>query len=191
MLLGLNMTFRAFISVDLEPQPKLIEFWESLKGTNAPLKLVNLDIIHMTLKFLGDTEERFIEDIERIMIESIQDVRSFEVKLKGTGAFPNLNYMKVVWVGLEGAEPLISISKTLDRDISRLGFKKEKRGFQPHVTVARVKGPRNKDVLADVINDYKDVEFGVKRVDCLRLKKSVLHREGPIYSTVREIKFSE
>lgn len=183
------MTFRAFISVDLEPQPKLIEFSESLKGSNAPLKLVNLDIIHMTLKFLGDTEEGLVDNIEGIMKQSIQDVKPFDVKLKGTGAFPNLNYMKVVWVGLEGAEPLITISKTLDREISKLGFKKEKRGFRPHVTIARVKGPRNKDVLADVINDYKDAEFGVKRVDCIRLKKSVLHREGPTYSTVKEVTF--
>jgi 2'-5' RNA ligase len=182
------MTFRAFISVDLEPQPKLIEFWKSLKGTNAPLKLVNLEIIHMTLKFLGDTEEGLVDDIERIMMESVQDVKPFEMKLKGTGAFPNLNYMKVVWVGLEGADPLITISKSLDRGTSKLGFKKEKRGFRPHVTVARVKGPRNKEILADVINDYKDVEFGIKKVDCIRLKKSVLHREGPTYSTVREVK---
>ena len=184
------MTFRAFISVDLEPQAKLIEFWEGLKGSNAPLKLVNLDIIHMTLKFLGDTQEGLVEEIERIMTESIQDIEPFEVKLKGTGAFPNLNYMKVVWVGLEGAEPLISISRTLDNELSKLGFKREKRGFRPHVTVARVKGPRNKNILADVINEYKDVDFGIKNVDCIRLKKSVLSREGPTYSTVREIKFS-
>jgi 2'-5' RNA ligase len=145
----------------------------------------------MTLKFLGDTEEGLVDDIEGIMKQSIQDVKPFDVKLIGTGAFPNLNYMKVVWVGLEGAEPLVSISKTLDREISRLGFKKEKRGFRPHVTVARVKGPKNKDILADVINEYKDVDFGIKNVDCIRLKKSVLHREGPTYSTVREVKFSE
>lgn len=183
------MTFRAFISVDLEPQPKLIEFWESLKGTNAPLKLVNLDIIHMTLKFLGDTEEGLVDEIERIMRESIEGIEPFEVQLKGTGAFPNLNYMKVVWVGLEGADPLIEISKTLDRGVSKLGFKKEKRGFRPHITVARVKGPKNKNILADVIQLYTDADFGVKKVDCLRLKKSVLHREGPTYSTVKEVRF--
>jgi 2'-5' RNA ligase len=183
------MTFRAFISVDLEPQPKLVEFWENLKATNAPLKLVNLDIIHMTLKFLGDTDEAKVDDIERIMKASIENIEPFEVKLKGTGAFPNLNYMKVVWVGLVGAEPLISISKTMDQDLSKLGFKREKRGFKPHVTVARVRGPKNKNILADVINDYKDVDFGVKNVDCIRLKKSVLSRAGPTYSTVREVKF--
>lgn len=183
------MTFRAFISVDLEPQPKLLEFWESLKRTNAPLKMVNLEIIHMTLKFLGDTEEGMVDEIEGIMKESIADVEPFEVQLKGTGAFPNLNYMKVVWVGLEGADPLIAISKSLDWGVSKLGFKKEKRGFRPHITVARVKGPKNKNILADVINKYGDADFGVKKVDCIRLKKSVLHREGPTYSTVREVNF--
>jgi 2'-5' RNA ligase len=183
------MTFRAFISVDLESYPKLEEFWERLKGTDAPLRLVAIENLHMTLKFLGDTDEALVGDIERIMVDSIQNLEPFDVELKGTGAFPNLNYMKVVWVGLEGAEPLISLSKTLDRELGKLRFKREKKGFRPHVTLGRVKGPRNKNILADVLTEYQDVSFGVKRVDGIRLKKSVLSREGPTYSTVKEVMF--
>jgi len=183
------MTFRAFISVDLESYPKLEEFWERLKKSDAPLKLVALENIHMTLKFLGDTDESLVDDIEKLMITSIQNIEPFDVKIKGTGAFPNLNYMKVVWVGLEGVDPLISISRTLDRELGKLGFKREKRGFRPHVTVARVKGPKNKNILAGIISEYENVSFGVKKVDGIRLKKSVLSREGPTYSTVKDVRF--
>ncbi len=182
------MTFRAFIAVDVEVPPKLEEFWERLKGANAQLKLVDLENIHLTLKFLGDTEEKRIEDIEGVMVQSVQDTEPFEMAIKGTGAFPNPNYMKVIWVGLENAQGLIDISRNLDSELSKLGFKREKKGFRPHITLARVKGPRNKNVLSQVLKDYGEESFGTQKVDCIRLKKSVLSREGPTYSIIKEVK---
>lgn len=184
------MTFRAFISVDIEVTPKLSEFEERLRGSDAPLKLVDLDNIHLTLKFLGDTDEALIDDIVRAMTLSVEHIEPFTMEMKGTGAFPNLNYMKVIWVGLENADALVTIAKTLDRELTKLGFKREKRGFHPHITMARVKGARKKNILAQVINEHKDETFGSQKVECIRLKKSVLSREGPTYSTVKEVKFS-
>jgi 2'-5' RNA ligase len=183
------MVFRAFISVDVDATPKLMEFSEKLRGSNAALKLVDLKIVHLTLKFLGDTEEALIEDIEKAMTLSVQGIEPFTIDMKSTGAFPNLNYMKVIWVGLENADPLVNIAKTLNNELSRFGFKREKKGFRPHITVARVKGPKNKHALADILKEYQDEFFGSQRVESIRLKKSVLSREGPTYSTVKEVKF--
>lgn len=182
------MVFRAFISVDVDATPKLIEFSERLRGTNAALKLVDLNIIHLTLKFLGDTEEALIDDIENAMTLSVQGIEPFTIDLKCTGAFPNLNYMKVIWVGLENADPLVNIAKTLNNELSKFGFKREKKGFRPHITLARVKGPKNKHAVADILKEYQDEDFGSQRVESIRLKKSVLSREGPTYSTVKEVK---
>lgn len=183
------MTFRAFISVDVQMQPKLEEFWNRLHGSGAQLKLVELQNIHMTLKFLGDTDEALVDDIERTMVLSVDKLEPFEIEFTGTGAFPNPNYMKVIWVGLRNAEPLKAVAKTLDQELARLGFKREKKGFRPHITFARVKGPRNKRELAGVLQKYKDESFGTQRVEGIRLKKSVLSREGPTYSVVKEVRF--
>lgn len=184
------MTFRAFISVDIDATPKLGEFEERLRGSNAFLKLVDLENIHLTLKFLGNTDEALIDDIIGIMALSVEEIEPFTMEMKGTGAFPNPNYMKVIWVGLENADALVIISKKLDRELTKLGFKREKRGFRPHITMARVKGPKNKKRLAQILKEYEGESFGSQNVECIRLKKSVLSREGPAYTTVKEVKFS-
>ncbi|MEE9150245.1 MAG: RNA 2',3'-cyclic phosphodiesterase [Thermoplasmata archaeon] len=184
------MTFRAFISADVDATPKLREFEKRLGGSNAQLKMVDLENIHLTLKFLGDTDEALIDDIVEVMGKSVEGIEPFTMELRGTGAFPNLNYMKVIWVGLTNADALVTIARILDRELTKLGFKREKRGFHPHITMARVKGPRKKNVLSQVLRDHEGEEFGSQRVECIRLKKSVLSREGPTYTTVKEVKFS-
>ncbi len=183
------MSFRAFISVDVEATHKLREFEERLRGCNAPLKLVDMENIHLTLKFLGETDEGLKDGIAESMALSVEGIQPFTMELRGTGAFPNENYMKVIWVGLENTGALAIITKTLERELSKLGFKREKRGFRPHITVARVKGPKNKNRLQGILREYRDEEFGSQTVECIRLKKSVLSREGPTYTIVKEVKF--
>ena len=182
------MTFRAFISVDVDTTQKLREFEERLRGCGAPLKLVDIENIHLTLQFLGDTDEKLTDDIASAMAASVKGIEPFTLELVGTGAFPNLNYMKVIWVGLRNAEVLGKIAETLENELVSLGFKREKRGFHPHITMARVKGKKNKERVRQVLKDYWGEKFGTQKVENIRLKKSVLSREGPTYTTVREIK---
>ncbi len=181
------MSFRAFIAVDVEYKPKIVDFANALKKTNAPLKMVDIDNIHITLKFLGDTDESKVDDIAEMIKGSIEGLKPFTINFRHVGAFPNLNYMKVIWLGIQNAEPLIKIAKYLEDNLSNLGFKKEKRGFRPHITLARVKGPKRKSELQNVIKNYIDMDFGVQEIRHLRLKKSILSRAGPTYSTVKEV----
>ncbi len=180
--------FRGFIAVEVASSRKLDDFSRALKGTDAPLKIVNLDIIHVTLKFLGDTDEKLIPEIENVIQDAASGISPFTVKIKGTGAFPNLNRLSVIWAGMEGAEPLGRIAEKINKGLEPLGFKPERKRFSPHVTIARVKGGRNKDKLVEAIRNYQDEEFGEVEVNRIILKKSVLTPKGPIYSDVVEVK---
>lgn len=182
------MVFRAFIAVEIGEFGKLAEFSDAVKKTDAPLKMVDLRHIHVTLKFLGDTDEKLIPEIEKIIKEASAGIKPFSVKLKGAGAFPNLDRITVVWAGMEGADQLGIVSGKLDECLARFGFEPENRKFSPHITIARVKGGRNKEKLKQAILDYKDVEFGEQPVDKIKLKKSVLTPQGPVYSDVAVIK---
>ncbi len=71
--------------------------------------------------------------------------------------------------------------------LQRLGFRPDKKGFNPHITIARVRTGHNKVELARCIKELAELEFGVLKVDCLKLKKSVLTPKGPIYSTLKEV----
>ena len=179
--------FRGFIAVEIASSQKLEEFSRAVKATDAPLKMVNLDIIHVTLKFLGDTDEKIIPEIENVMKEAASGIARFTVKIKGTGAFPNLNRLSVVWAGMENAESLGQIAEKLNKGLEPLGFKPERKKFSPHVTVARVKGGRNKDRLVETIRNYQDEEFDEVEVNRVILKKSVLTPSGPIYSDVKVV----
>jgi len=178
------MTFRAFIAVEVPVFSKLDEFSRAVKGTGADLKMVNLDNVHITLKFLGDTDEALVPEIEQVIRNAVSGIEPFTMKLKGTGAFPNLNRISVVWAGLENAEALGEIAGKIDTGLVPLGFQPERRKFSPHVTVARVKTGRNKDRLADIIGQFQNSEFGEISVDRIILKKSVLTPQGPIYSDI-------
>ncbi len=182
-----SLTFRAFISIDVEPSEKMVRFHSELKGANAQVKLVNLDITHLTLKFLGDTKEDLVPRITELMDASVEGIEPFEIQFCDTGAFPNLGHMKVVWIGVRNIEKMKLIADFLNDELAILGFKKEKRKFSPHLTLGRVKGGKNKDRLAEVITNWRDEDFGSMQVDRIRLKKSVLSPQGPTYSTVHEV----
>lgn len=183
------MSFRAFISADLDPNPLLENFSKALQNTGAQLKAVRMDQIHMTLKFLGNTDEGLVERIEGIMKRAVTDTSPFEIGLKGTGAFPNMNYIKVVWVGLVNSDPLADISRFLNNEMVSLGFKREGRGFSPHVTIGRLKGSKGKEMIQKILSKTKTADFGSQRVDRIKLKKSVLETKGPTYTTIAEVNF--
>ncbi len=181
--------FRGFIAIDIDSFPKLVEFERDIKNSGANVKLVEPQNIHLTLKFLGDTDELLIDRIVDIMKESVKEIEPFTIKLKSAGVFPNERYIKVMWIGIENGEIVGKIASKIDEKISDLGFEKEKRKFSVHLTIARVKSAKNKEKLMQMIEKYKDIEFANITVDSIKLKKSELTQKGPIYTTLQEIKF--
>ena len=183
-------TFRGFIAIDIDPTEKIKEFSENLKKINAKLKMVELKNLHVTLKFLGETEEEIIDEIERCMRDAVKDVKPFKIKLQGVGAFPNLRRINVIWIGTEGREMEV-IFRRLEEGLEKLGYSKEKRDFSPHLTIARVKSVGDKNNLISILGEYSKEYFGEQIVESIKLKKSILTEKGPIYSTIREVKLEE
>lgn len=195
------MTFRGFISIDVEPTDKIHEFMDELERTRAPLNMVNPNHLHMTVKFLGDTEEEQTEDIIEKTEFALEDFDPFKLEVSGTGAFPHLGFMKVVWMDSEAAPDAPHAGATEDEDIPfmadmahrveeelvPLGFERDDREFSPHITVARVKGGKNKEKLREVIEKYEDEHFTTFEVKGLTLKKSILKKSGPEYHTLETI----
>jgi len=185
----MSQKIRSFIAFDINNESVLSQFSEAqgtLLNTGADLKLVKPQNIHVTMRFLGNISLHLVDLIHEEM-EKLT-FTSFNVEIKGLGAFPSLRYARVVWAGIRnGADELVNIFDQLEPRLRGLGFRPDSKGFSPHLTIARVKTGRNKSKLVRCIQDLVDYEFGVVRADCLRLKKSVLTPRGPIYSTLREV----
>ena len=181
---------RSFIAVevsDKEVMGRILTFQKAIADTNADLKLVEAENIHITLRFLGEIPASMVEKISG-GLKKIQ-FSPFEVEFREVGVFPSLRRINVVWIGIHsGVIELIDIFNQIESRLKELGFRPDARGFRPHVTVARVRSARNKERLAEVILGMRDEKFGTMLVDSVKLKKSILTPKGPIYSTLYEVK---
>ena len=181
-------TIRSFVAFDIDNPDVLQRLGEAqgvLAKTGADFSLVKPQNIHITLRFLGDVTPSMVEKIDQEMQNVI--FMPFDVEIKGVGAFPNVKYARVVWAGIQqGADELKAVFDQLEPRLRQLGFAPDSKGFSPHLTIARVRSGRNKDALATCVNELVAYEFGKVHADCLRLKKSVLTPQGPIYSTLKE-----
>jgi 2'-5' RNA ligase len=180
------MSFRGFISADIQPREQLVRILNDLVVSRADIKVVKPGLLHVTLKFLGQTEDAAVPEIEARIAKACSGIAPFSIRLKGMGAFPSLSNIRVVWVGIENGDPLEMIARALEASVAELGFREEKRGFKPHLTVARARSGKNMRNVQDILKASAASEFGEYLIDRINLKKSVLSPQGPAYSIVHE-----
>lgn len=179
------MAFRAFISVDFGSLPGLLDLHEELDRTDAALKLVDPNQYHMTLKFLGDVAVDRIPEIVDAMRSAAEGVDAFDARFHGVGAFPSEDFIKVVWAGMAGAGALSGIVESLEEDLGHI--RSEDHDFHPHVTLARMQGGRGKERVQAFLADRADEPLDEVSIERIRLKRSELTPEGPVYETVEEV----
>jgi len=177
------MMVRSFICVEINNSEVVSHIQKSISKIKFDgVKPVKSNQLHLTLKFLGEVPESQIGPIK----QAIQTIEfpSFNISLHGLGCFPNLNYIRVVWIGIkEGNDNLKQLAQFVEEKLNPIGFPREKRPFSPHLTLARIKKLRNPDKkqLTAIIQDSKTIPIGVQLIKELILKKSTLTPKGPIY----------
>ena len=179
-------TFRGFIAIDVEPTKAIEEFLWAIRESQADVKVVEPENIHVTLRFLGDVEMSQLDGITKMIDKAVTDAEPFDIKLIGSGVFPNRSYVRVVWIGLDVEPVLEQIVERLEKGLLELGFKPDRRKFSPHLTIGRVRTAWKKEELMKVVDAFHDREFGVKHVTSIRLMQSELTKEGPIYTMLHE-----
>ncbi|MBE2900815.1 RNA 2',3'-cyclic phosphodiesterase [Methanothermobacter thermautotrophicus] len=179
------MKVRAFLAVDLDEglRDHVSRVQDTLKSADAQVKFVEPENLHFTLKFFGDVGGGKLRRIEDAVRETLRNYEPFEISIRGAGVFPNPRYIRVVWLGVENPETFSDLQRNLDMEFVKMGFRPE-RDYVPHLTVGRVKGPRNRDKLAELIGELEDVEVGSMRVSEVSLKRSELTPAGPVYSDI-------
>jgi len=159
----------------------------SLTATQADIKCVEPENLHITLKFLGEVGDAQLEQI----IKSIEEVsvEPFHMLLAGLGVFPKLNRPRTVWVGVEnGVTEITNVFSDVEKKLVKMGFEAERRSFHPHLTVCRIRSGRNRAPLVEEITRQAVYELGTVYVDKIVLKKSILTQRGPIYTNLAESK---
>ncbi len=183
---------RAFIAIDLndEVRESLVRAQDRIGNKTAKIKFVERENLHVTLKFLGEIDGATAEEVKKALAGIAKKHRKHRVRVKGVGTFPNPNYVRVIWAGIENDEGIKAIATDVEREMRLLGFKKEK-DFVAHITIGRVKFVRDKLELAMVLKDLANEDFGEFNVEAIELKKSTLTPKGPIYETVARFELAE
>jgi len=181
-------SIRSFIAFDIE-EPQVVRNISNVQSmlaeTGAHLKLVKPENVHITVRFLGNISPFQVDEIYNEMKKV--DFSPFQIEIKGVGVFPSIRRINVVWAGIrKGADKLQNIFDQLEPKLQKIGLKKERRGFSPHLTIARVRTSHRKAELIRCLKEIEDYEFGIVEARCLRLKRSILKPQGPIYLTLRE-----
>ncbi len=191
-------TVRAFIAIELPPELKqyLASLQKKLKAEKQPrIKWVKPEGIHLTLKFLGDIDMSMVKPVTQAMADAAAEASSFKLGVQQPGAFPNLQRVQVVWVGLGGeVDKLKQLHKKLDADLVKLGFTPENRPFKPHLTLARLgneASAEQRQQLGDLITATRLEAALPIEVSAISLMKSQLTRAGAIYSRIGSVELSK
>lgn len=181
---------RTFIAVDIEPSPELIQTMNDLKNklSGEPVKWVSPNILHLTLKFLGDTKPSQVDEIGEELNQVSKMFSSFSFQLEGLGYFKNKGMPRVLFANINEGKVLQHMAAEIDNRLAKLGFEPEPRPFKPHLTFARIKFLKNKTVFYQAVEEYRETFFQAVPINELIFYRSVLNPEGPEYIPLNVLK---
>ena len=172
---------RTFIAVRIPQNQELTRLHRRLSSLGDSFRPVALDRLHVTLKFLGETEKRRVSEISEVIQNVAGRHLSHSISLRGLGAFPGPHRPSVFWVGIQEGQTLRALAAALEAELSPLGFVPESRPFQPHLTMLRVK-VRPPEVLFSLLDECAETDFGTANIQSLEFFQSELQQEGPRYT---------
>jgi 2'-5' RNA ligase len=176
---------RTFIAIDLTPEvrERMKGPQGTLSGCRARLTLVKPDSIHITLKFLGEIDEKTLGRVREAL--SLIRFEPFEISVGGVKGNPP-PAPRVIWSNVRDGGGCGRLFALVEEALSPLGIPRERRAYTPHATLARVK--RFDPSLLPALKDLASEEFGSCPVRCIKLKKSTLTPSGPIYEDIMEVR---
>lgn len=181
---------RTFIAVETPPDVvgRALKLAKRLApaAAAADIKWVAPENLHWTVKFLGDVDPRDLAEICQALAEAARRTPPFRMEVAGAGAFPNLARPRTLWLGAgPGGEGLVALAEAVEIAMTKIGFRREGRRFEPHLTIGRVRnGGAPQEALGELLAENVDFHGGSMEVDEVVLFSSELRPDGPIYEAL-------
>lgn len=185
-----NATLRLFIAIEL---PEMIResLADSLKDSviikNKKTRLTSKENLHITLKFLGDVQQDKRGDLQTAIANSIGGIGPFELKIHSGGVFPTIKKPRILWAGFDISKELSVLVNNLENEFEKIGYSKDLKPFQPHITLARIPDyvstmiPVEKD---EIIQNLEKIDLPPFTVNKISLMKSILLPGKPEYQVI-------
>jgi RNA 2',3'-cyclic 3'-phosphodiesterase len=184
---------RSFLAIELPKSFRLEceRIITALKKTGADVKWVRPDNIHLTVKFLGNISEDAVPRLAHDVGQAVGRYAPITLRLQKTGVFPNPNKPRVIWLGLDGhIERLTRFKTDVEQAASLSGFEPERRPFQPHLTLGRMRSGHNRPELLDALTKLNPVALEFTAPEIV-LVKSDLKPTGAVYTTLQRLPLGE
>jgi 2'-5' RNA ligase len=182
---------RLFISAHLPPDllAAITDLQARLKRQldGLPLAWTRPEGIHLTLKFLGETNPARVDDIVAGLRAAVSSHPPLTVTVAGLGCFPNLRQPNVIWVGVEDPDQTLRrLAASVDAATARQGWEQETRAFSGHLTLARVKrgaGNEERRTIGEQVGRLPLPDpLGLLPIPSLHLMRSELKPGGAVYT---------
>lgn len=139
-----NERIRVFIAIELPASVRelALKHIQLLRNEFPQVRASweRIEKMHITLKFLGDIDEKQFTYLQRAMEETAKEFQSFVISTEGTGAFPSRGVPRILWLSVNDNSGMLSkLQSRIEDKCSEIGFKREDRAFHPHLTLARIR----------------------------------------------------
>lgn len=176
------LPLRAFIAIDLPEaiHRALSRHQQSFRAACPEARWTRPEGIHLTLKFLGEISDAQSEEVTEAL-QKLGRFVPFTVEVEGFGFFPNSRRPRVFWAGVKAPSALAEWVERVETSMEKLGFPRELRPYQPHLTLARFKEPRPQPALQELLEKEQNLSLGVFQASEFFLYESKLSSQGAIY----------
>jgi len=191
---------RLFVAVEVPDATRdaLAERAREVRSELPKARWVRPGAMHLTLAFLGETDEELLPALDRELAPTAAAVTSFELRLGRLGAFPPRGKARVLWAGFAGAtspEPpdeLLQLHQGVARAVHQAaGIPPESRPFHPHLTLARLQPPWGRADVERFLAAFGEPPATLFRVTHGVLFRSELHPSGARYQALRRFSLAD
>lgn len=177
---------RIFIGIKITPDENFLRIFSSLKAelSDESIKWTDAENIHITLAFLGDTDEARIPVLDRMLAENCTGFGPFGLRLTGLGLFRNLRDPRIIWAGIEDTRRIAELNGLVAAGLKKNDFPVEERPFSPHLTLGRIKRISDNEKLKSFVEANSGTFVQNVQVKEVILFESVLKQTGPVYKTL-------
>jgi 2'-5' RNA ligase len=184
---------RLFIALNLpkKERQRIHRAARPLRDEGLPVRWVDPDNFHVTLKFLGQVRPDRMPQVEEVMGRVASATTSFKADFGGFGAFPTIRRPRVVWLGVDPSAELRCLKQDIEWGLADLGFEAETRAFHPHLTLGRANAGDGAGAFRGLDEIVADMGFrGEIHIRSIDLMRSHLSKEGARYSIVTSAKLA-
>ena len=184
---------RLFIAFNLpkKERERIFRAARPLRDEHIPVRWLDVDHFHVTLKFLGEVRRERVAAVEEAITRVATETRAFSTTLGGFGAFPTIRRPRVIWLGVGANSELRCLKQDLEWALGDVGFDAETRAFHPHVTLGRANDRNGAGAFRGLDERMADLKFmETVKVRTLDLMRSQPSKEGSTYTVLSSAKLA-